>query len=92
LGDGVQTVGRALVETVHEMAASVDGAWIEEWPRRVWMVLGCSPAAISQAAWVCLRSCIRQGGPTEAATAVRQIRPNEPRLRTAPFSEVRTML
>ena len=58
--------------------------WIEECPSRVWMALGCSPAAISQEAWVWRKSWIRQGAPTDSATARRQILPKEPRHKNPP--------
>ena len=73
LGEGVETVGGLVVEAVHELPVGSMVTMMEEWPRRVWMTLGYSPAVMSQEAWEWRRSCIRQGPPTDSATARRQI-------------------
>ena len=64
--------------------------WIDECPSRVWMVLGCSPAAISHEAWVWRRSCGVHGWPTDSATALRQTLLNDPLRRNPPCGVVHT--
>jgi hypothetical protein len=50
--NGIETVAARSPRPFHEMPYRSMDTWIEECPSRVWMVLGCSPAAISQVAEV----------------------------------------